>query len=247
MRKTATLFCLVLFLIPMAAPAQNGVKDFFTQVDVFMKKYVRDGRFDYKSLKENEEQQELERLRIAAKRVYLPNMASNWEKAYWINAYNVSVISLLNTHYPVASPRDIEGFFDHISLFLAQKRVTLDQIENEYLRKKFKDPRIHFALVCGAKGCPPLADFAFRGDIIDQQLDARARAALNDNNFIRVDKEAKKVYVSEIFKWFKDDFTAGGKSVLQFINQYRDEKIPEDFSVDYYPYDWSLNEYTEKD
>jgi hypothetical protein len=140
---------------------------------------------------------------------------------------------------------DVAGFFDKTKHLVAGETLTVNDIENTKIRKKSDDPRIHFALVCAAGSCPPLINEAYFADKLDRQLDERTKANLNDDTFIRVDKETKKVYLSEIFKWYKDDFIPDGKTLLQFVNQYRLQKIPEDFSVDYYTYDWRLNEYIE--
>ena len=70
----------------------------------------------------------------------------------------------------------------------------------------------------------------------------RTKANLNADNFIQVDSKARKITISEIFKWYEVDFVTAGKTVLQYINQYRNKKIPEDYEVGFYQYDWTLNE-----
>ncbi|MGB3586410.1 MAG: DUF547 domain-containing protein, partial [Tunicatimonas sp.] len=164
------------------------------------------------------------------------------KKAFYINAYNIVTIYQIIQIYPVKSPMNINGFFDKNKHQVAGKSLTLNQLEKERLLKDHFDARAHFVLVCAAMSCPPLASFAYQADQLDQQLEERTRQALNSPEFIRVDKSKKKVHISKIFDWYKGDFTKNQASVLQYINQYRDEKIPESYKVGYYEYSWALNE-----
>ena len=100
-------------------------------------------------------------------------------------------------------------------------------IENKLLREKFNDPRVHFVLVCGAIGCPPLINYAYRPDTLEKQLDAQTRSAIN-GNFIKVHSKKKKLEVSEIMKWYRSDFIQNGTTEIDFINTYRNEKLSED-------------------
>jgi hypothetical protein len=75
---------------------------------------------------------------------------------------------------------------------------------------------------------------------LDAQLEKQTKLALNDPTFIRVDK--KRVGVSQIFEWYKGDFTQNGRSLVEFINTYKTEKLEDKTKISYYPYDWALNE-----
>lgn len=163
-------------------------------------------------------------------------------KAFWINAYNLVVIHSVVTHYPIKSPLEVPGFFDRAKHRVAGDSLTLNEIENLKLRKAYGDARIHFALVCAAQGCPELINQAYVAEKLEDQLEKQTRAALNQAKHVRVNPDAKKVLISEIFKWYEIDFTSNGKTVLDYINQYRLEKIPADFSISYIPYDWTLND-----
>lgn len=164
-------------------------------------------------------------------------------EAFYLNAYNVMVISEVAAHYPAASVQKIPGFFDKNLVTVAGEKMTLNDLEAKKLREPFHDPRVHFALVCGAKGCPRFNRQAFVGNQVDAQLTVQARKVLQDPKFIRVDDKDKKVLVSEIFKWYEADFKATGKTTLAYLNQFRDSKpIPTTYAVDYYPYDWALND-----
>ena len=145
-------------------------------------------------------------------------------------------------NYPIQSPMDVKGFFDRQKHTVAGESSTLNNLEKKKLLEPYQDPRVHFVLVCAATSCPPLADFAYQADKLNEQLDEKTRSALNNDDFIRVNNSQKKVALSKIFEWYKGDFTKEASSVIAYINQYRSKKIPEDYKVSYYEYDWSLNE-----
>ncbi|MET4073034.1 DUF547 domain-containing protein [Hymenobacter sp. UYCo722] len=164
-------------------------------------------------------------------------------EAFYLNAYNIMVINQVVANYPAESVQKIPGFFDKNLVSVAGEKMTLNDLEAKKLREPFHDPRVHFALVCGAKGCPRLSRQAFVGNQVDAQLTVQARKVLQDPKFIRVNDAAKKVLISQIFKWYEPEFKASGKTGLAYINQYRDKKaIPATYAVDYYAYDWALND-----
>jgi hypothetical protein len=133
--------------------------------------------------------------------------------AFWINAYNAYTVRLILDHYPVRSIRSI-GFWPLAAFrtsFIPMKALTgrqlsLNDIEHEVLRKRFREPRIHFAAVCASKGCPTLRSEAYRATELDRQLDESARAFLRDPSKNRFEERAATLYLSSIFKWFREDF-----------------------------------------
>jgi hypothetical protein len=164
------------------------------------------------------------------------------EQAFLINAYNLLVIYSVVERYPLQSPQDVGGFFNRRKHTVAGESLTLDELEKKRLLQKYRDARFHFALVCAAKGCPRITNDAYREVLLNEQLNRRARETLNDEYYIRLDHQAKKVFLPEIFKWYEKDFIAESKSAIVYINQFRDRQIPEDYSVSYIPYDWALND-----
>jgi hypothetical protein len=136
---------------------------------------------------------------------------------------------------------DLKGFFDKELHTVAGEKMTLNDLEMKKLLQPYKDARFHFALVCAARSCPLLPSFAFQPGKLDQQLTERATLALNNKEWIKVSANQKKVELSKIFEWYKADFTTEGKTSLEWINQFRKEKIPNNFVVGYYEYDWALN------
>ena len=210
---------------------------FFNKADAFFKTYITNGKVEYKAL--HKEPSILHELMELVKGVDLAKVTEDAYQAFWINAYNLQVIQGIVAHYPLKSPLDVAGFFDTEKHEIAGQEVTLNQIENDLLRAKFpKEPRFHFVLVCAGLGCPPIIDEAYRPGTLNAQLQEQTKKALNDAKFIRVEDDMVKV--SQIFEWYKSDFVKAG-GVVNFINRYRESKLPKDVQVGYYPYDWTLN------
>lgn len=185
--------------------------------------------------------------------------------AYLINAYNAFTVRMISDFYPVDSIRDIGAkvggnLFNKKSkqwkiseyevggkkvVFRAMgKAVTLDEIEHENLRPKFKDPRVHFSLVCGAVSCPFLRSEAYTGARLNEQLDAQGKQFLADPFRNRFDEKKNALFLSKIFDWFSADFKQQG-DLLTFVKKYLPSevaaKVKEGTEIDYLEYDWSLN------
>lgn len=236
-RITVTLLC----LISMSTYAQD-IKDlnsFFRNADLFFKEHVSYGKVDYAAIKVVPN--ELNDLVSYMGQADLSNATSVEVKAFYINAYNITMIKSLVEKYPIVSPLDDAGIFTVEKHLIAGEQLTLEKIEKEKLLKPTGDERLHFVLVCGANGCPPLADFGYMPDKLELQILGQTRLALSDKNFVRVKDKDNTVEVSQIFNWYSKDFAATGKSTLAYINQFRSKPIPADYKVTYYQYDWSLN------
>lgn len=223
-----------------SAYSQNQSEAFFSSSDYFFNRFVNDGLINYSAI--HSDRKALDSLTIQIKNMQIESLSEDVKKSFLINAYNIFVIKNIVDHYPVKSPMEITGFYDGIKHEVGEKNITLDEMENKELRPVYKDARFHFVLVCGAIGCPPITNFAYAPDKLEQQMETQTRIALNNNTFIKVNDAEKKILLSEIFKWYEEDFKRDGSTVIKFINKYRENKIPEDYKVDYYNYDWSLNE-----
>ncbi|GAA5021122.1 hypothetical protein GCM10011506_03350 [Marivirga lumbricoides] len=197
------------------------------------------GKVNYKSLKDNFS--EVDKLYSSLQSIDLSKSTEAQVKAFYINAYNLIVIHQIAKYYPLKSALDRNGFFDKVKHDVAGESLTLDQIEKGKVILKFRDPRVHFAFSCAATGCPELANFAFNPENLEEQLVSRTTRAVNNPEFIKVDNQTKKVNVSMIFKWYEKEFLEGNATVLAYINKYRTQKIPGDYSIQFYDYDWSLN------
>ena len=222
---------LLFFSLNLAATAE-----FTDAADALLKTYVRGGGVDYASIKKSGK---LPPLVAQIAETDLGALAGNERKAFLINAYNLLVINQVVEQLPLRSVLDVKGFFDANRQTVGGRQLTLNQLEKDLLLKETGDARLHFVLVCGALGCPPITDFAYRAAKLDAQLDRQTRLALNDADFIRVSGDA--VAVSKIFEWYAGDFGGGKSGVRAFIAKYRNSALPEG-KLTYYEYDWALNQ-----
>jgi hypothetical protein len=205
-----------------------------------------------------------------------PERYTRWQReekiAFWINAYNALTLLAIVDNYPIKSSfltsiiypknsiRQISGVWDNLQFEVIGKQLTLDEIEHEILRKEFDEPRIHVALVCAAKSCPPLRQEPFVGGKLNEQLDDQTRRLLADQSKFRIDRTSNSVSLSKIFEWFGNDFenrygtdrlfqghSSPNRAVLNFLRDYlplADRTYLEntDFRLRFLDYDWSLNE-----
>lgn len=211
-------------------------QEFYAKTEAFLKANVSNGLVDYKAIAADSK--ELESLITMIENAEVAKIGSKDYQAFYINAYNLQVINGIVT-YNLKSPMDKAGFFDKIKVNVAGEKLTLNDIENKKLRAVVKDARFHFVLVCGALGCPPLINKAYKPDILEHQLETQTKKAINNDQFIRVNKN--KVAVSQIFEWYKVDFTTNGSTILEFIAKYRTQPLPEKAKLSFYTYDWKVN------
>ena len=169
--------------------------------------------------------------------------------AFWINAYNAFTVKLILNNYPLKSIKDIKKPWKQKIWIASGKRLSLDDIEHEILRKKFKEPRIHFAIVCASKGCPPLYGKAYQSKTIMGTLNEISRSFFTSpRNFsIEQSGDVVTVYLNRIFKWFGDDFGRNNQERIDFIRPYLSTNYSDmitgagKINVKYLDYDWSLN------
>lgn len=237
------LFCL-LFAGSAAAQDEKSqtAADLTAQTTAFFQKFVnKEGKVNYAGIQLNPEMLNALLESIATFDVAHAQMPDQY--AFYLNAYNVLVIGEIVSHYPLTSVQDMPGFFNKTLMSVAREQLTLDQIETDKLRKIYDDPRLHFALVCGTNSCPRLNRAAYVGKDLFVQLNNQAKFALLDPAYVKVNEENKTVKLPEIFKWYETDFSTSGKTGVLYVNQFRKEnRVPTWFSVDYYPYNWSLND-----
>ena len=180
--------------------------------------------------------------------------------AFWINAYNAYTIQLVNSHRERRSIRNINKSFGFVRAFgpwrqklamVGGRAYSLDEIEQDIIRPQFGEPRIHFALVCAAMGCPPLRSEAYTGVRLAEQLEDQARRfILEAPTKNRVDVTTGTVFVSPIFIEFRDyikDFGGTVQSVGRFLARYhppgaaRDLLLSGNYAMEKTSYDWQLN------
>ncbi len=181
----------------------------------------------------------------AVKRGEFKRFNEKQKLAFWINAYNAYTVKIILKNYPLKSIREISsGFFssgpwklDFITLL--GKKMSLDSIEHDTIRKKFDEPRIHFAVNCASMGCPSLLPEAFIASKLDSQLDSAALNFLENKskNYL----ENKTLYVSKIFKWYGDDFNKKHGNFIKYI--VKTLNLPKKrYDIEFNSYDWKLNE-----
>lgn len=171
--------------------------------------------------------------------------SENAKLAYWINAYNAFTVKLIIDHYPTASIKDIKNGIPFVNSVwdlkffkIGGKEMDLNEIEHAILRKQFEEPRIHFAIVCASKSCPKLLNEAYTAERLEQQLEQQTVEFINDTTKNRVSKE--KAELSQIFNWFKGDFTRDMK-LQEFIAKYALNEMSSGAKISFMDYDWSLN------
>ena len=159
--------------------------------------------------------------------------------AYWINAYNAYTIKLVIDSYPIKSIQEIEEAWEKKFFKIDNYWLSLGEIENNIL-KKFKDPRIHFAINRASKSCPVLWNNAYRADNIHAALDAQTINFINDTTRNTITDNV--VMLSKIFTWHKKDFKQNAGSVEKFINKYSINLISNQDTKGFKEYNWKLNE-----
>lgn len=228
-----------IFFIAFHFSYAQRIDTFIKKTDAFLKENVNKNKVNYESIKKNDT--DLNALVKIIAKFDLTNENEQNKKAFFINAYNILIINAIVAKYPVKSPLDIHGIFDKTKHEIANTTFTLNDIENKMLREKYNDSRIHFVLVCGANGCPPITNFAYTPENLDKQLDKQTRLAINNPNFIQINSKQKKVEVSQIFEWYSKDFITKNSNLIDFLNQYLNKPIDNTYKLSFYGYDWTLN------
>jgi len=188
--------------------------------------------------------------------------------AFWINAYNVFTLRAIVDHYPIRgsrfslaprnSIRQIDGVWTTLTWRAAGRDVTLDEIEHGILRPQFGDARVHMAVNCASKSCPPLGAAPYSGADLDVQLDEAARRYLASPAGTRV--AGGRLLVSKIFEWYGEDFVeqyaaihpgpgrAVERAVRGFVERYGPPEAAaaskSELAIRFLDYDWSLNDAT---
>ncbi len=217
-----------------------------------LRQFVTNGLVDYAALKKQPQDLNAYLDKLAAVSETQFNAWSQSEQiAFLVNLYNAATLKLIIDHYPIESIRKIgwllKGPWDQEVVRLFGNKTTLDHVEHGLLRKKYNEPRIHFALVCAALGCPPLRQEPYLASSLDAQLKEQGAQFISNESKNRVDLKKRTVYLSPIFKWFNQDFEKKSGSVVKFVAPYfsgeaREALLKGGFRIRYTDYDWSLND-----
>lgn len=231
--------------------AEDGPTFDHAKFDALLKKHVDDdGWVNYSGFDDDED--ELDDYLLALAEAPFDEMGRNEKLALLINAYNACTIRLILDHFDDGNLTSIRKIPDAKRWKYKRWNVgsniwSLDDIEHKQIRPKFKEPRIHFALVCAAVGCPKLRNEAYVAERIAEQLEDQARYAHAHERWFRFESRKNVVRLTKLYKWYGDDFKQVAGSVLEFAARYSPElkkaldagKKP---TVKWLEYNWNLND-----
>ncbi|MEM7600999.1 MAG: DUF547 domain-containing protein [Verrucomicrobiota bacterium] len=232
-----------LLLALILSPALNAFDH--SDFDSLLKRYVDSkGQVNYATLKSNRAGLDsyLEKTGAVPESTF-KSWSRDEQLAFLINVYNAETLQLIVDNYPTESIKKLGGLLSSPwkkkEVILFGEKATLDQVEHDIIRVDYADePRIHFALVCAAKGCPPLRAEAFVASRLDAQLDNQTKTFLTDNEKNRI--EGETLYLSSIFDWYGDDFTKNGRTLNDYVDPYMNGSAVGK-KIEFTTYDWSLN------
>jgi len=227
---------------------------------------------DYEAMKNSEGFTEYVKLSRELQRAPVENMDQDERTAFFINIYNALVIHANVLNGPPTTWLSRLRFFDKTKYIIGGRIYSLNEIENGVLRANKRgptmlfapfgksdrrlnvilektEPRIHFALNCGAKSCPPIKTFSAQN--IDSELQTATEAYLELDEALKVDEEAHVIHLSSLLKWYSSDFGDNAQEIVRWVLQnvtYEDKKAAlgrlleeGSWTVQYLPYDWGHN------
>lgn len=163
--------------------------------------------------------------------------------AHFLNSYNaLSMNVVLEKGIPKSNSglRKVKFFF-LTKMLIAGNKMSLYDFEKDYVRKA-GDERVHFALNCMSVSCPRLPRKPFTGENLNAELNKEAKFFFSEPRNLRVDDAKKTIYISEILKFFTEDFVpAKAPSLHAYISKYTDTKLPSDYKIEFIDYDWTIN------
>ena len=247
---------------PAAEPSQQAQQAFDQAHGLWnelLKARVKGDSFDYGAVKKDPAKLNAYLRQLQA---VTPAELKGWKKeerfAFWINVYNAYTIKKVVDNYPLDSIRDLSGAFGLKSVFdnefIAMQahhpdgkndKLSLNDVEHEILRVRFKDARLHAAINCASFSCPPLRGEAFVASKLDKQLEEQMRAFVVDKKRNRFNRDKGRAEISEIFKWFKEDFERDAESIRGYLIRFAPEADAEFLrtaKLKYIDYDWDLND-----
>ncbi len=234
---------------PIPHPDTSGVDHALW--DYLLKSYVSEGLVDYDGMAKD-----------YLFRSYLKQLAECRPSALTeeperlallINAYNAFVINGVISHKIRDSVMNYQSqgreFFDIPEHILAGRTMSLNHIEHEVIRKIFREPRVHVALVCAARSCPSIRAEAYTGPRLDAQLADQSYLFANDARYVSVDPASGELLLSPILNWYGDDWTNEGgylkwlllRTAQPEVRSALDTMLKNEPDIRWNEYDWSLN------
>ncbi|MEO5753560.1 MAG: DUF547 domain-containing protein [Chthoniobacterales bacterium] len=206
-------------------------------------KYVTSSGVKYSDWKNNpSDMQAIQQVVDSIAKEKISGASKEEQLAFYINAYNAWILHEALGKYPTKSVKDLLfTFFTGQRIKVAGEEMSFNHLEKEIIRPRFNEPRMHFALNCASRSCPPLAPEPFRAAKLDEQLERLSVNFINSPKGVDYSDGDEAAALSAIFNWYKDDFKALD-GPLAFINERRDPPLPKEVKITYQDYDWSLNE-----
>ncbi|MCB1059853.1 MAG: DUF547 domain-containing protein [Calditrichaeota bacterium] len=238
MRKL--ILCLAVLICALPSFAFDHT---YVQYQSVLDRFVKNGKVDYEGLLQDREDLDAFVASYADVPFERYQAFTQREKlAFLINLYNAAAMQLILNHWPLETIQDIGGLFSspwNQKFFrLFDHNVSLGMVEHDILRADFKEPRIHFAIVCASKSCPILRSDAYVDSKLFDQLAEQEKSFLSERPEVNRFEDGV-LYVSPIFKWFREDFDneEGIRTLFQIYYPDVNNKTP----IRYTEYDWSLN------
>ena len=225
----------------------NGPAFDHSEFDALLWNHVDDdGWVDYQGL--SGDQADLDAYIAAVAEAPFNDMGRDQKLALLINAYNAFTLRLILDYQPIRSIFDIPSGerWEDARWNVGGHVWSLTQIEHEQIRPKFIEPRIHFALVCAAAGCPKLSNEAYEAERLEEQLTDQARYSHEHGRWFRFEPAEGAVHLTQLYQWYGGDFEQTAGSVLDYAAQYSPElkqaldagNVP---AIGWLVYDWNLN------
>ena len=194
------------------------------------------GVVNYRTFKKDQDKLDAY-LKVLEKTIIEKTWSRNKSLAFWINAYNANTIKLILKNYPIKSIMDLNNGkpWDVKWIKIDQRTLSLNNIENDIIRPNYSEPRIHFAVNCAAKSCPPLLNKAWTEGNLNSNLERQTKSFINNPIYNTI--TSSNVEVSKIFDWYRKDFG----DLKSYLNKFSSSKIGKNTSVNFKTYDWNLN------
>jgi len=231
-------------------PRPDGPTFDHSAFDALLRAHVNGkGGIDYEAFRAREDR--LDAYLAALADAPFDQMGRNEKLALLINAYNAFTIKLMLDHGIPASIRDIpaDERWDAVRWEVGGYTWSLNQIEHEQIRPKFVEPRIHFAVVCAAVGCPPLRAEAYTADRLDAQLEDQTEYVHRHDRWLQYEPGSGEIHLTALYNWYGGDFkqVTDSGTVLEYVARYH-EPLAEQLetgpapTVKFLDYSWAIND-----
>lgn len=206
-----------------------------------------DGTIDYAALKYHE--QAINAYLVEAGNVQFESLSRHEQLALLLNVYNACTVKMILENPGLRSVTTIPAArgWRQVGWVINRKGVSLEQLERDYIRRQFPDPRTHFALVRGARGSPPLRAEPYTGPRLNAQLDDQARRVVGDSRFVAWDSEKNLLRLGGLFGRYRRDFADDDAGLVRALMPWMPDSLRNELiargriELEFEPFDWRLN------